>query len=304
MNSNNTQPKKLKKRLIPIVVVADYRVEVGLTVTLFSALRNLDPRYLLDIRLMSGGISSGVIKKIKRSLDSLDKPYRLEVIKISDEKFRNFRRFANTSLFTYARFLIPELCPDLSKVLYLDIDILVLDNLAELYNTSLDSCLAGAAIDQVVERADHPWGILNYKELGIPGETPYFSAGILLMNLSAWREQKFAERCMDYAERHPEICIWWDQTIMNSLLAGNFKEFSGQWNQQMTVKPYQFSENGIIHFAGPEKPWNFQSPLPARLLELYFEEVDRTDFTRWRPTARISFFERARRKFKRTILGF
>lgn len=290
--------------MVPVVVVADYRVEIGLLVALYSTLRHLAPGYGLDIRLLSGGVCGGVLKKIRKSLDGLGKPYSLEVIKISDEKFRNFRRFANTSLFTYARFLIPELCPDLTKVLYLDIDILVLDDLAELYHTPLENALLGAAIDQVVERAGHPWGILNYKELGIPEEAPYFSAGVLLMNLSAWREQKFAERCMDYAERHPEICIWWDQTIMNSLLAGNFKEFSGQWNQQMTVKPYKFSENGIIHFAGPEKPWNFQSPLPARLLELYYEEVDRTDFARWRPSACISFFERARRKIKRTILGF
>jgi len=290
--------------MIPVVVVADYRVEIGLLVALYSTLRHLAPSYGLDIRLLSGSVCGRALKKIKKSLDGLGKPYSLEVIKISDEKFRNFRRFANTSLFTYARFLIPELCPDLSKALYLDIDILVLEDISVLYDTQLESHLIGASIDQVVQRADHPWGILNYKELGIPGETPYFSAGILLMNLSAWREQKFAERCMDYAERHPEICIWWDQTIMNSLLAGNFKEFSAKWNQQMTAKPYQFSENGIIHFAGPEKPWNYQSPLPARLLEHYYQELDCTAFAGWRPTARISFFERVRRKIKRTILGF
>jgi lipopolysaccharide biosynthesis glycosyltransferase len=290
--------------MIPVVVVADYRVEIGLLVALYSTLRHLAPGYGLDIHLLSGSVCGRALKKIRKSLDGLGKPYSLEVIKISDEKFRNFRRFANTSLFTYARFLIPELCPDLSKALYLDIDILVLEDISVLYDTQLESHLIGASIDQVVQRADHPWGILNYKELGIPGETPYFSAGILLMNLSAWREQKFAERCMDYAERHPEICIWWDQTIMNSLLAGNFKEFSAKWNQQMTAKPYQFSENGIIHFAGPEKPWNYQSPLPARLLEHYYQELDCTAFAGWRPTARLSFFERARRKIKRTILGF
>jgi lipopolysaccharide biosynthesis glycosyltransferase len=290
--------------MIPVVVVADYRVEIGLLVALYSTLRHLAPGYGLDIHLLSGSVCGRALKKIRKSLDGLGKPYSLEVIKISDEKFRNFRRFANTSLFTYARFLIPELCPDLSKALYLDIDILVLEDISVLYDTQLESHLIGASIDQVVQRADHPWGILNYKELGIPGETPYFSAGILLMNLSAWREQKFAERCMDYAERHPEICIWWDQTIMNSLLAGNFKEFSAKWNQQLSVNPKSFAEHGIIHFAGPDKPWNYQPNLPLKTLELYFQEIDRTNLNDWRPLKKISFVERLRQKIKRLITGF
>jgi lipopolysaccharide biosynthesis glycosyltransferase len=288
--------------MIPIVIVADYRVEIGLTVSLSSALRNLGSGFGLDIHLMSGGIGRGTINKIRKTLDAIGRPYKLSVVEISDERFRNFRRFANTSLFTYARFLIPEMFPDLSKVLYLDVDILVLDDLAALYQTPLEGKLVAASIDRVVERADHKWGILNHQELGIPGNTPYFSAGILIMDLCLWRDRRFAEECMDYAAKHAEICLWWDQTVMNSLIAGEFTKLDDIWNQQLTVKPERYSIVGIIHFAGPDKPWNFSPNLPQPLLDLYFQEIDRTAFAGWRP--RISFYERLRRKCKKTFLGY
>ena len=294
----------LASNIVSVVVVADYRMEIGLVVTLFSALRHLASNYTLDIHILGAGLSKRIIKKIERSLDTLQKPYRLRVIKISDKKFHGFRRFANTSLFTYARFLIPDLCPDISRIIYLDVDILVLDDLSELSKISLEDTILGAVVGCGVSRADHPWGIPNYAELGIPGYTPYFSAGVMIMDLEAWRKTEFANTCLEYAKKHADICIFWDQTVLNSLIAGKFTQLSEKWNQQLSTNPDDFQEEGIIHFSGPEKPWNYQSPLPARLLEHYYQELDCTAFAGWRPTARLSFFERARRKIKRTILGF
>jgi lipopolysaccharide biosynthesis glycosyltransferase len=299
------KPKKSSlNSVVSVVVAADYRMEIGLAVTLFSALRNLAPNCTLDIHILGAGLSARTVKKIEQSLNSLHKPYLLKIIKISDRKFQGFRRFANTSLFTYARFLIPDLCPNISKVIYLDIDILVMGDLSELFDIPLENSMVGAAVGCGVSRADHPWGIPNYLELGIPGESPYFSAGVMIMDLVAWRNAEFGKACMEYARKHADICIFWDQTVLNSLIAGQFRHIPEKWNQQLSTNPAKFREEGIIHFSGPEKPWNYQSPLPARLLELYFEELDRTAFAGWRPTVRISFFERVRRKIKRTILGF
>lgn len=289
---------------IPLLVVADYRMEVGLCVTLHSALRNLSGGHGLDIRILSGAIGWTALYKLKKSLRSLNKPFRLTVTPISDKQFKGFKAFANTSLFTYARFLFPDMFPDLGKVLYIDVDTLVLGDLAELYSIPLGENLLAAAVGRGTSRADHCWGVLNYKELGIPPETPYFNAGVLIMDLTSWRRENFAKRCMNYAAKYPELCIFWDQTVMNTLLAGGFTHLDQKWNQQFNGPDKAFTREGILHYCGPDKPWSFTNGLPDELKDLFFDELDRTAWRGWRPTVNISFGQRAVRKIKKTVFGF
>ncbi len=297
-------PEKARMKFVPLLAVADYRMEVGLTATLHSALRNLGKGYGLDIQVLSGAIGRRTFKEIRNSLTKIEKPFRLSATPISDRQFKGFRAFANTSLFTYARFLFQDMFPDLGKVIYLDVDTLVLGDLAELYKTPLEGKCVAAAVGRSTDRADHPWGILNYKELGIPPETPYFNAGVMVMDLEAWREEKLAQKCMEYAANHSDLCIFWDQTVMNTLLAGNFVSLEGKWNQQFNGPDKFYSKEGILHFCGPDKPWNHGNLLPEDLKDLFFDELDRTALKGWRPRVKISFIERARRKFKKMLYGF
>lgn len=289
---------------IPLLAVADYRMEVGMGVTLYSALRNLGEGYGLDIRLLSGAVGWSALYKLKKSLRSLKKPFRLTVIPISDKQFKGFQSFANTSLFTYARFLFPDMFPHLGKVIYLDVDILVLDDLAKLYSTPMDGNLVAAVVGRGTNRADHCWGILNYKELGIPGDTLYFNAGVLLMDLNCWRQENFANRCMEYAAKYPELCIFWDQTVMNTLLAGKFTQLEQKWNQQFNGPDKSYVRDGILHYCGPDKPWAYRNGLPPELNNIFFEELQRTAWKRWHPRPKISLCERVVRKFKKTVFGF
>lgn len=279
-------------------------MEVGMGVTLYSSLRNLGEGYGLDIYLLSGAVGWPALRKLKKSLRSLNKPFRLSVIPISDKQFKGFQSFANTSLFTYARFLFQDMFPKLSKVLYIDVDTLILGDLAELYATPLEGHLVAAAVGKGTDRADHCWGILNYKELGIPPDTPYFNAGVLVMDLDAWRRENFAKRCMDYAEKYPELCIFWDQTVMNTLLAGRFTHLDQKWNQQFNGLKKSSDDLGILHFWGADKPWNFTNNLPHGAKNLFFEELDRTAWLGWRPQPQICFGERVVRKIKKTVYGF
>ena len=142
------------------------------------------------------------------------------------------------------------------------------------------------------------------KELGIPPETPYFNAGVLIMDLEAWRRENFAKRCMDYAEKYPELCIFWDQTVMNTLLAGRFTHLDQKWNQQFNGLKKSSDDLGILHFWGSDKPWNFTNDLPHGAKNLFFEELDRTAWLGWRPQPQICFGERVVRKIKKTVYGF
>ena len=300
----SSQNGLLSTKFIPLLAVADYRMEVGMGVTLYSALRNLGEGYGLDIHLLSGAVGWNALRKLKKSLRSLNKPFRLSVIPISDKQFKGFQSFANTSLFTYARFLFPDIFPSLGKVVYIDVDTLILGDLAELYSTLIDGYLVAAAVGRGMERVDHCWGVLNYKELGIPADTPYFNAGVLILDLAKWRNEDFANHCMEYAAKYPEFCIFWDQTVMNTLLAGRFAQLDQKWNQQFNGPDKSYDKEGILHYCGPDKPWARGNGLPKELNDLFFDELDRTAWRGWRPPMKLSLGERAVRKIKRLAYGF
>jgi lipopolysaccharide biosynthesis glycosyltransferase len=289
---------------LPLLTVADYRVELGLCVTLHSALENLGDGWGLDIRLLSGAVGWTGLRRVRNSLAATGRPFRLTVIPIDDGRFRNFHSFANGSLFTYARFLFPDHFPDLGKCLYLDIDLLVLGDLAELYATPLDGRALGAVVDRGIVNAGHVWGVLNHRELGIDPQTPYFNGGVLLMDLELWRRTDLAGRCLQYAAAHPELCLFWDQTVMNTLLAGDFARLPEVWNQQFQSGDTRHEHAGILHYAGPEKPWNHRTNLPEELIRLYHAMIDRTAWSGWRPSAKLPSGERIRRKLKKMRHGF
>lgn len=290
---------------LPLLTVADYRVELGLCVTLHSALENLRAGWGLDIRLLSGAVGWRGMSRLRRSLAAIGKPYRLTVIPIDDGAFKSFHAFANGSLFTYARFLFPDRFPDLGKCLYLDVDLLVLGDLAQLFETPLEGKAIGAVIDRGIVNAGHCWGILNHQELGIPPETPYFNGGVLLLDLDAWRATELATRCLDYAAKNPKLCLYWDQTVMNTLLAGDFLQLPESWNQQFQGPDKSFREQGILHFAGPDKPWNHDpGKLPVSARDLYLNAIDHTVWQGFKAPVKLPFAERMRRKLKKIRHGF
>ena len=83
---------------------------------------------------------------------------------------------------------MPELLPEVERVLYLDVDTLALDDLAPLWRTDLGDAYVGAVTN--VFQPDH---LFHAAELGIRPED-YFNSGVLLLDLAALRRDGCAER--------------------------------------------------------------------------------------------------------------
>jgi lipopolysaccharide biosynthesis glycosyltransferase len=98
------------------------------------------------------------------------------------------------SKLTYARFLTPQIFPaTVSRVLYLDCDILVLDDLGKFCTTDLERHLLGAihdGLDVQIKR--------NAVQLNVPRVRDYFNAGVLLIDLDQWREKQIVETALDF----------------------------------------------------------------------------------------------------------
>ena len=171
---------------------------------------------------------------------------------------------SHITISTYYRLFLSEILPaSITKVIYLDSDVIVRHSLQNLYNTNLE----GYALGAVVNMSEGNIQIFN--RLKYSPKKGYFNAGVLLINLDYWRKtENLLERFVDYAKQYPERILWHDQDILNYVLQDcklplpltyNFqngflyKQRNLSWEYDEEIKA-TISNPMIIHYTGP-KPW-------------------------------------------------
>jgi lipopolysaccharide biosynthesis glycosyltransferase len=199
---------------------------------------------------------------------------------------------------TFARFLIPKIFLDAAKVLYLDPDILVLDDLEVLWETDLEGAVLGAVEDHI----DALLKIGEPRLNEVPRVQSYFNAGVLLINVARWREDRISERALEYLNKHPRS-PYADQDALNVACDGVWKKLDGRWNfhdhhfekklSEMTERP------GIVHFVTNLKPWKPSSNSPN--YAFYDSFRSRTSFARTTRDKLSSAFEGTWFRFKRAL---
>ena len=177
---------------------------------------------------------------------------------------------------TYYRLILPWLLPRYDKVLYLDSDMVVAADVAELFSEKVDGFLLAACHDADTaglyngywkDRKKYTDEILHLAE-----PYQYFQAGTLLMNLAEFRREYTVSTVLDFAAK--ERWQLQDQDVLNKLCEGRVRYVDMAWNvmvdyngirrekiialaPQWLNRMYMEARKSpkIIHYAGPEKPW-------------------------------------------------
>lgn len=159
--------------------------------------------------------------------------------------------------------LLPELLPSsVERVLFLDVDLLVMDDVSELWETDLEDHVFGAAPDGAVPKCSAARGVKGWRELGIPEHSAYFNCGVLLIDLPRWRERELTPRIHDYL-RKTERVDFLHQEALNAVAWNDWRPVDRRWNLLASLdgRSYQSPDRtewrnpGIVHFAGRMKPW-------------------------------------------------
>ena len=160
----------------------------------------------------------------------------------------------------YFRLMAADVLPEEDKVLYMDCDVIVREDVARLYAEDIGDALLGAYVYPGRE-AD-----MN-AALGTDVQA-VFNSGVLLFNLRKWREIGLFERCMEVLERYPTLpCP--DQDALAIVCSGRVAPLDHRWNL-VTMPPNRHGlyMNGIAHMAAAVKPWTRTSsgrcPSPPR----------------------------------------
>lgn len=193
---------------------------------------------------------------------------------------------------TYQKLTLAHwLPPHLSRVLWLDCDLLILSDVSPLWDASIGPHIALAVTDERVPLVSSRFGVAVWQELGLAREAPHFNAGLLLVNLTAWRAYDVCSRCFAYLRQHRERVYFWDQEALNAVLAGRWQPVDARWNRHAAYVPAG-EQPWILHFSGNLKPWLFAGRGGHRAR--YAHYLARTDWagTSLPRTWRHAFLER------------
>lgn len=166
-----------------------------------------------------------------------------------------------------APLLLAEMLPqDLGKVLFLDADLLVLDDIAPLWTHALDGRSLAAAVDPAIPWCRSPRGVKGWHDRRMPRNSPYFNAGVLLVDLEAWRRRDVAGRALEYIREVGDRVDYLHQEALNATAWDDWLPLANRWNVPATSGRW-FGPTGvdavtspaIVHFAGRMKPWRMRS---------------------------------------------
>ncbi|MGN1301551.1 MAG: glycosyltransferase family 8 protein [Clostridia bacterium] len=262
------------KEVLPIFFAADDKYMPFLAVTLQSLVDNSSTDYYYLIKVLYTNISEENKEKIKKyerenvNIEFVDLNYYIEKIK---DKLYTRDYYSKT---TYFRLFIPNLYPQYNKALYLDSDIVLLRDVAELFNIDLGDNLVGGAPDDVIQTIE-VFQEYAEKVVGVADYRNYFNAGVLLMNLDELRKYNFQEKFL-YVLGTIKFSVAQDQDYLNRLCKGRVKIIDKNWNR-MPVSNIEVDEKDLklIHYNLAYKPWHFEDILYK---DYFWEYAQKTEY--------------------------
>lgn len=219
-------------------------------------------------------ISDGITEENKNKLKDFVKGYGRN---LTIKELGNIKKYIDFEFDTtgwnqivLARLILDIFLPEeIDKILYLDGDTIVRGNLQELWNTNIEEYIIGASIEPNVDKK-------RKKNLGLEFK-PYYNAGVLLINLKKWRNEKVGKKVLDYYKANKGKLFANDQDAINGALSEEIYTLSPTYNfcnnlykysykfLTKLMKPveyvkedvfYKALENPIIiHYLGEERPW-------------------------------------------------
>ncbi len=182
------------------------------------------------------------IEKIKNDTEVEIINYHRIIDKYIDKNNKN--KFTRFGVGTLIRLLIPKILKE-DKVLYIDVDAIVLADISELYNTDIDNYYIAASIDKNISL------FIDYLDTLQVDEREYLNVGILLLNLKKIRADKIDDKWLKLLKNN--VYRFPDQDIINIACKGFKLEIDNKYNCS-SASGYA-DDMKIRHFVGTKKDW-------------------------------------------------
>lgn len=244
------------------------------SVMVSSVFRHRDPDRYYVLHILSADVT---MDDLKCAVPYATDKFAIELVDVSDinERFKTFDFGPFFGPECVYRLSLGSLLPDVEKIVYLDADLVVLDDISKLYDLDLGHNILGAVRDIGTAGMVSGYAVGEVERLsalGIASGVDYFNSGVLLMDIARMKNgvtlESYSSWINDYQPSYP------DQDFLNSTFAGSVLFLPMKWNvlfdsegirvkQIASCAPQDMFRSylegrlkpSIFHYAGPIKPW-------------------------------------------------
>lgn len=244
-----------------ILVTIDENYVKPLKIMLASLFRNTPAP--ITVYLLHSKLTAETVDQLQAFVGRYES--KLIPLKADNSLFQEAPLTKHYTVEMYYRLLAYQFLPaDVEKILYLDPDILVINDLTPLYEMPLAEQLFAAAHHDII-------GMNELNKLRfLPYEIEnYYNTGVLLMNVAAQRQRIEPEEIFDFVEEHGSWLALPDQDVLNALYAHevvaldelkyNYDARKFRYYQLKTLGEWPMErvafETALLHFCGKNKPW-------------------------------------------------
>lgn len=258
-----------------------------LAATMASILSNTSKDNELNFFVLNEG---DITSETKRRINQLSniREFNIKYVTVKREDFSEYSPGVHMS--TNYRLKVASLIPEVDKILFLDVDLIVLDNIAKLWDIDMTEFYMAAAPD--------PCQIYQFQVVRsrfIDKFPPLiYNTGVILLNLKKWREDDIEEKLLKgikwFSANYYEC--WPDQSTLNMVLKDKIRLLDARWNacpllgylqnppcayDSIEQRDRIFVNPAIIHYAAEQKykAW-LDSSLPWA--DVYWEYLRKTPY--------------------------
>ena len=230
---------------------------------------------------------TGLDEALRRRIEAAVKGADFLWIEVTDEALPVYTTRGYISRAMLFRLGLEKLAPaDVSRVVYIDADTVVLGDVRELWNADLGGHPIGAVTEygQDPEKFAAAWGL--------PPGGRYFNSGVIVIDLKKVRAEKLFSRALDFVVEHDDEAKlpFPDQHALNYIFWKNSAVLEPTWNVHAYLTPgkvrgetapdrrWGHATPRLIHYIGGKKPWMRDVWVPWAWA--YWENMNRTPFAK------------------------
>ena len=262
---------------VPIIFSTNNQFSLFIASTIQSIVKSSTSSNNYDLFVLFTNLSEPSKEMIKSSIKGHDN-FRVRFVDLAlvTSKY-NLKPNAHITVETFYRLFAPDIFKEYKKALYLDGDITVLSDVAELFNTDIGNNLIGGVpdVDFIGQYNGFNEMTRKYADsvLQLTDPYKYVQAGVLILNLEQMRIQFPCHELVEYGNN--KFFKYGDQDILNIKCQGHIEYLDLSWNvlhacdgvRIQIVRMYTpgyladaYFESRkhpkIIHYAGYLKPWD------------------------------------------------
>lgn len=275
MASNEIENEK-----ISVVFITDSKYATNTAVAIASLKHNRNTDVQYEVFLISDNVSKDIQNKI---CSMKEQNFHIKIVEYMNDIKKSMPQGTYVSTTALAKFFLADILDGCDKVIYLDGDVIVQNDLMNLYNVDIEDYYAAVVRDILSEQMKP--NIIKRLRSDLQH---YFNSGVMLLNLRKMREENLSKALLEY--KMNGINYFMDQDALNVIFKGNVRYLPCQYNYMIALdekiraedidSSYGFDvlktemervlDAHVIHLAGLRKPWEVYIPYATDVFMKYY----------------------------------